>query len=61
MEPMTENQLASAKYIVEQLTPIQGDEAIAARLAEIPAEPGREPGPDCGCRSCVEKTNGEPA
>jgi hypothetical protein len=59
MKALTEKQEASAKYIVEQLTPIQGDEAIAARMAEIHAEPGREPGPDCGCRVCVEATNGE--
>jgi hypothetical protein len=55
---LTPEQEASALYILQQLTPITDKAALDARMAEIHLEPGREAGPNCGCRECFE-TYGE--
>lgn len=34
-------------------SPIGDSAAIMQRIAEIHQEPGRGPGPDCGCGKCV--------
>ena len=77
MKPLSEEQEASALYILEHLSPlIQYDdagnpvlteknnaipdlEAINQMMAAIHQEPGREPGPNCGCRECVTLHNSE--
>ncbi len=49
---LSAQQEASAVYIIGQLTPL-APEAMDARIAEIHLEPGRDPGPDCGCNECL--------
>lgn len=61
MKTLSEKQLASAMYIVEKCTPLVNldgtpdYEAIATMIDAIHSEPDKGPGPDCGCRNCVNE------